>query len=66
MKELINKNVIVRGYYMANWAGTFSRFDAETQSIVLTNAYRLWKWKTDKGVCLSAVAKHGDGDGRGH
>ncbi|MDR2775761.1 MAG: hypothetical protein LBC19_13680 [Tannerella sp.] len=59
MKKLIGKPVVVRGYYCGNWAGTLVEIRPSDKTAVLKNAYRLWQWETNKGICLSAVATYG-------
>ena len=49
--------VICRGYYCGVHAGYLKERDGN--HVVLNEARRLWKWKADKGISLSEVAKYG-------
>lgn len=49
--------VICRGYYCGVHAGYIK--EREGNHVVLNEARRLWKWKADKGISLSEVAKYG-------
>ena len=40
-------------------AGVLKSIDAATKVAVLTDARRIWEWKSLGGVALSGVAKHG-------
>lgn len=56
----IGKNheyVICRGYYCGVHAGYIKERDGNF--VVLNEARRLWKWKANKGISLSEVAKYG-------
>lgn len=51
--------VIVRCRRAGVHAGVLKSIDASTKVGVLTDARRLWEWKSQGGVALSGVAKHG-------
>lgn len=51
------KYVIVRSSPSGCWAGTLASIDGDT--VELTDARRLWRWWSAKGVSLSGVAAHG-------
>jgi hypothetical protein len=58
----MNQNVIIRGYYCGNWAGTLVSKDDKI--VVLQNAYRLWSWSAKNGICLSTIANNGVSGGK--
>lgn len=49
--------VIVRSSPSGCWAGTLAAIDGNT--VELTDARRLWRWWSAKGVSLSGVAEYG-------
>lgn len=53
----IGKYVIVRSSPSGCWAGTLASIDGST--VELTDARRLWRWWSAKGVSLSGVAVYG-------
>lgn len=63
MKEknsLIGKLVIVRANVAGVHAGKVEEFDAATQTVTLSNAYRLWRVYTrDNSGSISDVAANG-------
>lgn len=60
MNELIGKKVIVRANVAGVHAGTVKSIDPVTGTIVLTDAYRLWRIFTrDKSGSISDPAANG-------
>lgn len=58
--SLIGKLVIVRANVAGVHAGMVDSFDAATQTVTLTGAYRLWRIYTrDKSGSISDVAANG-------
>lgn len=58
--SLIGKNMIVRATVAGVHAGTVTLFDAATQTVILKNAYRLWRVYTrDSSGSISDVAANG-------
>ena len=53
----IGQYVIVRSSPSGCWAGTLASRDGST--VEITDARRLWRWWSAKGVSLSGVAVHG-------
>jgi hypothetical protein len=65
--ELIGKNVIVRASVAGVHAGTIESFDPATQTIILKNAYRLWRFYTrDSSGSVSDIAANGLKSGCDH
>jgi hypothetical protein len=59
-EEIIGKKMIVRANVAGVHAGVVQAFDAETQMVTLTNAYRLWRVYTrDKTGSISDIAANG-------
>lgn len=57
---IIGKKMIVRANVAGVHAGVVESFDAATQTVTLTNAYRLWRVYTrDKSGSISDVAANG-------
>lgn len=60
MKSVIGKKVIVRANVAGVHAGIVKEFDPKTQTVVLKNAHRLWRFYTrDKTGSISDVAANG-------
>lgn len=57
MTSLIGQYVIIRSSPSGCWAGTLAAMDGQTAT--LTDARRLWRWWSAKGVSLSGVAAAG-------
>lgn len=58
--SMIGKKVIVRTNVGGVHAGVVKEFDPATQTITLTNAYRLWRFYTrDKSGSVSDIAANG-------
>lgn len=53
----LGEKVIIRTYSAGNWFGTLEQKSGK--EVVLKNARRLWYWKAEKGISLSAVALDG-------
>ena len=68
MKEdLIGKKMIVRANVAGVHAGVVKAFDAATQTVTLTGAYRLWRVYTrDKSGSISDIAANGLKPAGGH
>jgi len=57
---IIGKKMIVRANVAGVHAGVVKEFDPKTQTVVLENAYRLWRIYTrDKSGSISDVAANG-------
>ena len=54
---MIGKKCIVRTYSAGVWFGKVEL--KEGTEVVLSDARRMWKWKTKKGISLSSVAISG-------
>lgn len=64
MKTLIDKKVVIRGYYCGNWIGELEAITTmDCKTVILKDAYRLWSWKTKQGVSLSEIAVNGVSEG---
>jgi len=60
ISNIIGKKVIVRANVAGVHAGVVESFDPATQTIVLTDAYRLWRVYTrDNSGSISDVAANG-------
>lgn len=58
--SIIGKKMIVRANVAGVHAGVVDSFDAATQTVTLTGAYRLWRIYTrDKSGSISDVAANG-------
>lgn len=65
--SLIGKKMIVRANVGGVHAGVVKEFDASTQTVTLTGAYRLWRVYTrDKSGSISDVAANGLKPDGGH
>lgn len=65
--KLIGKPFIVRANVAGVHCGILKEFDPKTQTVVLSNAYRLWRFYTrDKSGSLSDVAANGLKPNGGH
>lgn len=65
--SLINKKVIVRANVAGVHAGIVKEFYPATQTIILSNAYRLWRVYTrDKSGSISDTAANGLKKNGGH
>ncbi len=66
-KSIIGKKMIVRATVAGVHAGIVKTFDAKTQTVTLSNAYRLWRIYTrDKSGSISDVAANGLKPDGGH
>lgn len=64
---LIGKKVIVRANVAGVHAGIVESFEAATQTVTLTDAYRLWRFYTrDKSGSISDIAANGLKPNGGH
>lgn len=60
MKSMIGKRVIVRANVAGVHAGVIKAFDPKSQTVILRDAYRLWRFYTrDKSGSISDVAANG-------
>lgn len=59
LDQLIGRHVIARGGGAGVHAGVLKSASPDGGSVILTNARRLWQWKTKAGAALSGVAVHG-------
>lgn len=67
MKAVVGKKVIVRSNTAGVHAGIVKAFDPKTQTVMLTNAHRLWRFYTrDKSGSVSDVAANGLKPDGGH
>lgn len=67
MKAVIGKKVIVRANTAGVHAGVVKAFDPKSQTVILGNAYRLWRFYTrDKTGSVSDVAANGLKPDGGH
>lgn len=67
MKAVIGKRMIVRANTAGVHAGVVKAFDPETQTVILENAHRLWRFYTrDKSGSISDVAANGLKPDGGH
>lgn len=67
MKSIVGKKVIVRANVAGVHAGVVKEFDPKTQTVVLANAYRMWRFYTrDKTGSVSDVAANGLKPDGGH
>jgi hypothetical protein len=58
--NIIGKKMIVRANVAGVHAGVVESFDPTTQTVTLTNAYRLWRVYTrDKSGSISDIAANG-------
>jgi hypothetical protein len=65
--SLVGKNVIVRANVAGVHAGTVTDFDPATQTVVLKNARRLWRFYTrDASGSISDIAANGLKSGAEH
>ena len=65
--SLVGKKVIVRANVAGVHAGVVKEFDPATQTVTLTDAYRLWRFYTrDKSGSVSDVAANGLKHDGGH
>lgn len=55
--RILGKKCIVRTYSAGVWFGEISEKDGN--EVIVTNARRMWRWKTKKSISLSSVAIHG-------
>lgn len=64
---IVGKKMIVRAKIAGVHAGVVESLDAATQTVVLTDAYRLWRFYTrDKSGSISDVAANGLKPNGGH
>ena len=54
---MIGKEVIIRTYSAGVWFGTLT--EKAKNEVIISNARRLWKWKTTQSISLSAVSLYG-------
>lgn len=67
MAKMVGKKVVVRANVAGVHAGVVKEFDPATQTVVLTGAYRLWRFYTrDKSGSISDVAANGLKPNGGH
>ncbi len=67
MKAVIGKRMIVRANTAGVHAGIVKAFDAKTKTVILGDAYRLWRFYTrDKSGSISDVAANGLKENGGH
>jgi hypothetical protein len=70
MKEketsIVGKKMIVRANVAGVHAGIVESFDAATQTVTLTQAYRLWRIYTRDNSGSSSGSSSGFGSGYGH
>lgn len=60
MKAVIGKKVIVRANTAGVHCGIVKAFDPKTQTVILGNAHRLWRFYTrDKSGSVSDIAANG-------
>lgn len=60
MSKIVGKKVIVRSNVAGVHAGVIVSFDAKNSTVVLKDAYRLWRFYTrDKSGSVSDVAANG-------
>jgi len=65
--KVVGKKMIVRANVAGVHAGVVKEFDPKTQTVVLANAYRLWRFYTrDKSGSISDVAANGLKPNGGH
>jgi hypothetical protein len=65
--KVVGKKMIVRANVAGVHAGVVKSFDPKTQTVVLANAYRLWRFYTrDKSGSISDVAANGLKPDGGH
>ncbi len=65
--DMIGKKMIVRANVAGVHAGVVEAFDPATQTVTLTDAYRLWRIYTrDKSGSISDVAANGLKEKGGH
>jgi hypothetical protein len=55
--HMIGKYVIIRTYSAGVWAGTLAQ--KAGNEVILSDARRLYYWKANEGISLSAVAVYG-------
>lgn len=55
----VGKHVIARCSGAGVHAGILHAISNDGTSVILTNARRMWRWRTKAGVALSGVAVHG-------
>lgn len=65
--KIVGKKMIVRANVAGVHAGVVKAFDASTQTVTLTGAYRLWRFYTrEKSGSISDVAANGLKPDGGH
>lgn len=65
--KIVGKKMIVRANVAGVHAGVVKAFDAATQTVTLTGAYRLWRFYTrEKSGSISDVAANGLKPNGGH
>lgn len=58
--KIVGKKMIVRANVAGVHAGVVKAFDPKTQTVVLANAYRMWRFYTrDKSGSISDIAANG-------
>ena len=57
LKRMIGKKVIVRTYSAGVWFGLLE--EKQRNEVILKNARRMFYWKANKGISLSACALYG-------
>ena len=67
MKSIIGKKMVVRANTAGVHVGIVTEFDPASQTVVLTDAYRLWRFYTrDKSGSVSDIAANGLKEKGGH
>lgn len=65
--KIVGKKVIVRSNVAGVHAGVVKAFDPKTQTVMLADAYRLWRFYTrDKSGSVSDIAANGLKPDGGH
>jgi hypothetical protein len=65
--KVVGKKMIVRANVAGVHCGVVTAFDPKTQTVILKNAYRMWRFYTrDKSGSISDVAANGLKEKGGH
>lgn len=65
--SIVGKKMVVRANVAGVHAGVVESFDPATQTVVLSNAFRLWRFYTrEKSGSISDIAANGLKPGGGH
>lgn len=57
LNSMIGKNVIVRTFSAGVWFGSLT--EKSGNEVILQSGRRMWQWKAEKGISLSACAIYG-------